>query len=42
VVGDQGADIVGGGFQFRAFPEVVGGFGALVFPCEVGALEGVS
>ena len=42
VVGDQGADIVVGGLQFRPFPEVVRGLGTLVFPGEVGALEGIS
>ena len=42
VVGDQGADIISGGLQFRPFPEVVRGLGTLVFPGKVGALEGIS
>lgn len=42
VVRDQGAGFVGGGAQLGAGPELVGGFGALVFAGEVGALECVA
>jgi hypothetical protein len=42
VVGDQGADVVGRGAQLVARPQLRGGIGALVFPGEVGALEGIA
>jgi hypothetical protein len=42
VVGYQRAGLVGRAAQLGARPELVGGFGGLVFAREVGALECVA